>query len=95
MRLLEQNPDRIDWWQLSANPNAFRLLEQNPDRIDWSTLSANPSALHLIAHLDYVDMKRTFQPLAKELVEYVFHPCRVSRIADIYGMDLNEYLEFL
>jgi hypothetical protein len=40
-------------------------------------------------------MKRTFQPLAEELVEYVFHPCRVSRIADVYGMDLNEYLDFL
>jgi hypothetical protein len=73
----------------------LRLLEQNPDKIDWQLLSANPNALHLLTRLDYAEMKRTFQPLAKELVETVFHPCRVSRIADVYGMDLNEYLEFL
>ncbi len=97
MRLLEQNPDKIDWFYLSKNPSALRLLEQNPDKIDWQLLSANPNAdaLRLLAHLDYAEMKRTFQPLAKELVETIFHPTRVSRIADVYGMDLNEYLEFL
>ena len=89
--------ERINWAYLSMNPNAdaFRLLEQNPDKIDWDQLSANPNALHLLAPLDYAEMKRTFQPLAEELVETVFHPTRVSRIADVYGMDLNEYLEFL
>jgi hypothetical protein len=73
----------------------LRLLEKNPDKIDWDQLSANPSALHLLAHLDYGEMKRTFQPFAEELIETVFHPTRVSRIADVYGMDLNEYLDFL
>jgi hypothetical protein len=95
LRLLEQNPDKINWFHLSGNPNALRLLEQNPDKIEWKHLSANPNALHLLARLDYGEMKRTFQPLAEELVETVFHPIRVSRIADVYGMDLNEYLEFL
>jgi hypothetical protein len=93
--LLEQNPDKIAWDQLSANPGAIHLLEQNPDKIDWGRLSTNPNAIHLLARLDYAEMKRTFQPLAEELVETVFHPTRVSRIADVYGMDLNEYLEFL
>jgi hypothetical protein len=97
IKLLEQNIDKIDWPYLSKNPNAIHLLEKNPDKIDWTYLSANPNAdaLRLLAPLDYVEMKRTFQPLAKELVETVFHPCRVSRIADVYGMDLNEYLDFL
>jgi ribosomal protein L24E len=96
-RLLEQNPDNINWTCLSGNPNAIHLLEKNPDKIDWTYLSANPNAdaLRLLAHLDYIEMKRTFQPFAEELVETVFHPSRVSRIADVYGMDLNEYLEFL
>jgi hypothetical protein len=81
----------------NRNPEAIKLLELNPDKIDWPNLSANPNAdaLRLLARLDYGEMKRTFQPLAKELIEYVFHPTRVSRIADVYGMDLNEYLEFL
>ena len=78
---------------MSGNPSAIHLLEGNIDKIDWSTLSGNLNALHLLASLDYADMKRTFQPLAKELIETVFHPTRVSRIADVYGMDLNEYLE--
>ncbi len=95
MRLLEQNIDKINWFYLSKNPSALRLLEQNPDKINWFHLSGNPNALRLLAPLDYAEMKRTFQPLAEELVEYVFHPCRVSRIADVYGMDLNEYLDFL
>jgi hypothetical protein len=72
-------------------------LQQNPKKIDWTYLSANPNAdaLRLLARLDYAEMKRTFQPFAEELIETVFHPCRVSRIADVYGMDLNEYLDFL
>jgi hypothetical protein len=99
IHLLEQNPDKIYWPWFSRNPNpvAIKLLEQNINKIDWQLLSANPNAdaLRLLAHLDYAEMKRTFQPLAEELVETVFHPTRVSRIADVYGMDLNEYLEFL
>ena len=70
------------------------ILEQNIAKINCVQLSMNPSAIHLLAPLDCVEMKRTFQPLAKELIEYVFQPTRVSRIADVYGMDLNEYLEF-
>ena len=94
INLLEENIDKIYWPYLSLNPAAIHLLEANPNKIDWSTLSANPNALHLLARLDYAEMKRTFQPLAKELVETVFHPCRVSRIADVYGIDLNEYLDY-
>jgi hypothetical protein len=97
IHLLEQKPKKINWSWLCTNPNpvAIKLLEQNPDKIDWTYLSANPNALHLLARLDYGEMKRTFQHFAEELVETVFHPTRVSRIADVYGMDLNEYLEFL
>ena len=76
------------------NPNAIHLLEQNIAKINWTQLSMNTDALHLLAPLDCLEMQRTFQPLAKELIERVFHPTRVSRIAHVYGMDLNEYLEF-
>jgi hypothetical protein len=78
---------------LSGNPSAIHLLEGNIDKIDWPTLSGNINAIHLITSLNYHEMQRTFQPLAKELIETVFHPTRVSRIADVYEMDLNEYLE--
>jgi hypothetical protein len=40
--------DKINWRQLSANPNAIHLLEQNPDKIDWVSLSQNPNAIHIL-----------------------------------------------
>jgi len=52
--LLEQNPDKINWYALSENPAAIHLiskaLKQNPDtdKIDWSRLSMNPAAIHLL-----------------------------------------------
>ena len=33
IHLLEQNPDKIDWFWLSLNPNAIDLLEKNQDKI--------------------------------------------------------------
>ena len=34
--------DKLDWKELSSNPNAVLLLEQNLDKIDWTELSRNP-----------------------------------------------------
>jgi ribosomal protein L24E len=43
MTLLEENPDKIYWTELSRNTNdrAMTLLEENPDKICWSHLSSN------------------------------------------------------
>ena len=48
IRLLEQNPDKIKWWEISRNPNAIHLLEQNLDKINWRGLSCNPNAIRLL-----------------------------------------------
>jgi hypothetical protein len=48
IHLLEQNPEKINWYLLSSNPNAIHLLEQNQDKINWWNLSANPKAIHLL-----------------------------------------------
>ena len=40
--------DKLDWNNLSLNPNAIHLLEQNPDKINWYHLSLNPNAIHLL-----------------------------------------------
>ena len=45
---MEQNPDKIDWYYLSRNPNAIPILEQNPEKINWRELSVNPNAIHLL-----------------------------------------------
>jgi len=40
--------DKIDWYNLSSNPNAIHLLEKNLDKINWEQLSGNPNAIHLL-----------------------------------------------
>jgi len=45
IQLLENNPDKINWFSLSGNPSkgAIKLLENNPDKINWHNLSRNNS----------------------------------------------------
>ena len=71
IHLLEANPDKIDWYYLSGNPNAIHLLEANPDKIDWYHLSTNPNAIHLLeANQDKIDWYfLPFNPNAMHLLE--------------------------
>src|SRR5207248_1632321 len=39
---------KIDWDELSSNPNAIYLLEKNLDKINWGYLSLNPNAIYLL-----------------------------------------------
>jgi hypothetical protein len=45
---LRENPDKIDWYELSQNPNAIDLLRENPDKINWRRLSENPNAIEIL-----------------------------------------------
>ena len=45
---VEANPEKINWYELSANPAAIRLLEANPEKIYWLGLSRNPAAIRLL-----------------------------------------------
>jgi hypothetical protein len=40
--------DKLNWGNLSLNPNAIDLLRENPDRIHWRNLSRNPNAIELL-----------------------------------------------
>jgi ribosomal protein L24E len=48
--LLKENPDKINWYNLSRNKNAeaIALLKENPLQIDWTMLSLNPNAIELL-----------------------------------------------
>ena len=35
--------DKVDWKELSYNPNAIHILEKNLDKVDWEDLSSNPN----------------------------------------------------
>jgi ribosomal protein L24E len=95
--LLEANPDKIDWENLSRNSSAIRLLEANPDKIVWTNLAynLNPDIVHLYTKLDTIKMKTNMQPFCKELIEYVLHPVRIGRISANVGLELEEYLDIV
>jgi hypothetical protein len=42
------NMEKINWRELSANPNAIPFLENHVDKIDWCQLSGNPNAIYLL-----------------------------------------------
>ena len=49
MKLREWIPfDKLDWVNLSKNPNAIHILEKNFDKLDWVNLSKNPNAIHIL-----------------------------------------------
>jgi len=45
---LKQNPDKIDWFYLSSNPNAIELIKENLDKINWHLLSQNYNAIEIL-----------------------------------------------
>ena len=48
IKILENNPDIIDYSRLSANPNAIKLLNKKPDYIDNANLFLNPNGSKLL-----------------------------------------------
>ena len=45
--------EKLDWENLSANPNAIELLKENPKKIVWQNLSSNPKAIELLKKNQY------------------------------------------
>jgi len=78
IKLLKENPNKIDWWHLSKNPKAIELLEKNQDKINWNLLSKNPA----IFELDYEAMKRNNKEMEEELIKEVMKPSRVFKNPD-------------
>ena len=71
------------------------ILEKNLDKINWLGLSQNPNALHLLFDYDYEQMKENTKILFREITEYVFHPIRLQRISETYGLSMDEYLDII
>jgi hypothetical protein len=61
----------------------------------WDGLSTNPNAIHLLAKLDTNSMRENCKTFAEELAKAVFNPMRAQRMADLYELDMDEYLELL
>jgi len=68
MHLLEANPDKIDWEELSGNPAAIHLLKDNLDKINWDMLSTNPAIFEFVP-----------KPFIEELMQVCFHPNNLDK----------------
>lgn len=123
LRLLKENPEKIDWAMLSANPGALPLLKANPEKINWEYLCKNKnvdildtflkgkldtlhksflpellrnkSAFHITRVLQYDLMRENCKEFARELAEWVFHPTRILRLCDTYGLEFYEYMDLV
>ena len=87
--------DKVFWEWLSSNPNAVHLLEKNLDKVYWKWLSYNPNAVHLLCKLDTTTMQENCKYFAEDVVQYVFHPCRLIRMAEQNKIEFSDYLELL
>jgi hypothetical protein len=63
--------------------------------VNYVRLSGNPNAVHLLFPLDHKKMLENMKEFCEELVKAVFNPIRAQRMADLYDMDMDEYLELL
>ena len=62
MKLLEENPDNIDWINLSRNSNAIHLLEKNKEKIYWEHFSSNLSIFQEFINKDiYNNIQKTLE----------------------------------
>jgi ribosomal protein L24E len=53
---LGQNPDKINWCNLSKNPHANSLLNRFPEKINWETIHENPNPIIKVLGINH-DMK--------------------------------------
>jgi hypothetical protein len=84
--------------KLSYNPNAINILFNDlkiDNTISLSITARNPNILDLLMKLDYNAMKLKCQPFCQDLVSYVLHPDRVSRISSSFGLDYDDYFQAL
>ena len=52
---MTKNQDKINWYQLSTNPNAMLLLENNRNKIHWGYLCENINAISLLNEKKDID----------------------------------------
>ena len=69
---------KLNWFNLSRNPNAIHLLEQNQDKIDWYMLSRNPSIFTFT--YNYSEIKKRMKvTIAEDLMKNRFHPKHMDK----------------
>lgn len=81
IHILTNNPDMIDWYHLSGNPNAIDLindkLNEDPDSTDinWGMLSANPNAFDILyVFQEKILWHQLVRNINPKVIEYIIKP---------------------
>jgi hypothetical protein len=93
IRLLEKNVDKVNWFWLSKNTGAISIIEKHMDKVNYVTLSMNSAAIHLLCKLDYNFMKENMREMSEELAAVIFHPKRLLRICERFGIEFDELMD--
>jgi len=91
IQLLKDNLDKLKnkYKILSYSKNRYiiDILKENQHLIFWDVLSDNPN----IFKLDYEQMKKNFESLAKEIIEAACNPNRIGRLMKQYNFDFEDW----
>ena len=69
----------------------FTYIQKNPTEI-YNT-NHNFNLICYLYDYDYVTMRNIMQFFNEELVQYVFHPKRILKLAEKYNLDFDEVLD--
>jgi hypothetical protein len=86
IKMLEENPDKINWGNLTRNPSAIHLLEANLDKVVWQNILLNPN----IYDYDYTKMKQNMNIIREEMMIKVWNPMQVIKWIEAECYDILE-----
>ena len=88
IHILEKNPEKAIWCNMSSNLNALHLLERNREKINWHFLSMNPSIFK--KEINYNFLKERMNIIREELIMKCMHPSRLERWIEMGG-DIDDF----
>jgi len=100
IELLKENQDKINWKNLSENPNpeAIELLKENLDEIYWGSLSKNPNAIDLLKdnqnRIDWNILSANPNSEAMELLKKRLKYLRKLSDSEYHELSDYEYLDW-
>lgn len=92
--------NEINWSKLSKDGYWHKLLSEKSLHeltiVEFYWLKTLfPESVYLVIKLDEEKMKNNCKEFAEELAKYVFHPTRLQKLSQLYGFDMDEYLELI
>ena len=100
--LIKQNSDKFTtrnndyfWMYIFRNPHLLDMIKQNIYNLPYTCMMRDLFKNPGIFKLNYPAMREKCMPFAEELAAHVFHPDRISRISESYGIEFYDYMEIV